>query len=270
MPYQWIIDALAETWGEISTILKECRDSDLDVPTALPGWSVRDVVSHLIGFELMLTGVAAPVVDGGHAAHVKNFVGELNEPFVIARRDRSRTEMLNEFATVTSSSLDRLAALDDAAWDVVGWSPEGDAPYHRFMETRLLDSWIHLGDIRDALGMPDDDSGVGADVVITRFAAALTYIVGKRVAPGEGKSVRVNITGRLARTVTVVVRDGRAVLTESIHEEPSATLTMSAGAFWRLAAGRIDADVARQKWGVTSFGDPEISERLLHSMAVMI
>ena len=100
--------------------------------------------------------------------------------------------------------------MSDEAWEKVGWSPEGERPYHRFQETRVLDSWIHLQDIRDALLQPEDDHGAGEEIVVNRFEAALPFVVGKKMKAPDGTAVQVNLTGRLARTIVSGVRDGRA------------------------------------------------------------
>ena len=103
--------------------------------------------------------------------------------------------------TQCALSIAALRALDDAGWEKVGWSPEGERPYHRFQETRVVDSWIHLQDIRDALLQPEDDHGPGEEIVVNRFESALPYIVGKRMKSPDGTLVQVNLSGRLARSV---------------------------------------------------------------------
>ena len=78
----------------------------------------------------------------------------------------------------------------------------------------MLESWIHLQDIRDALLEPADDHGPGEEIVVNRFEAALPYVVGKRVGAPERSYVRINLSGRLARSIRLVVRDGRAITVE--------------------------------------------------------
>jgi len=86
-------------------------------------------------------------------------IGEINEAFVQHYRSTSGVEMLDLFRETAHQSLDALRLLSDAEWEKVGWSPEGERPYHRFQETRVLDSWIHLQDIRDALLEPRTITG---------------------------------------------------------------------------------------------------------------
>ncbi|NNN02725.1 MAG: maleylpyruvate isomerase family protein, partial [Acidimicrobiaceae bacterium] len=208
--YEWIIAGLETTWGALARTLQGRSEVALAASTPCPGWSVRDVVSHLIGIELVIQGEPWPVPVDPWPPHVRNELGALNEAVVESRRARPGGEVVAEFVAVTTRSLERLRGLDLAAWEAEGWSPEGPRPHHRFQETRLLDSWIHLQDVRDALLEPGDDHGPGEEVVVNRLEAALPYVWGKRVGALEGQTLRVNLVGRLARSVTLTVADGRA------------------------------------------------------------
>ena len=270
MAYEWIVDALDETWGALDRLLRDQAPEAFDAPTPCPGWSVRDVVSHLGGFEAMLRGGPVPPHEGPWPSYVVNPIGEINEAFVEANRGRPGVDVLDEFRAATAQSLAELRALDDAAWERVGWSPEGDRPYHRFMETRLLDSWIHLQDVRDALALPEDDHGVGEEVVVNRFESALPYVIGKRVGAPEGTRVRINLTGRLARSVDIAVVDGRAGAVTASDAPLDLEVTTPIALFWRLAAGRIDATAFLGSSSVTVAGDRDLARQFAESMRVMI
>ena len=161
MAYEWITDSLEDTWTQIERLARPLAPSEYDALTPCPGWTVKDVLSHLLGFELLLSGGEVPAFEGEMPSHVKNQIGELNEAFVQANRNLAGIEVLEKFSSVTKAALKRLRALDEEAWEKVGWSPEGEKPYFRFQETRIFDSWIHLQDIRDALLQPADDHGTG-------------------------------------------------------------------------------------------------------------
>ena len=195
MDYEWIIDTLESTWGDLDRYLSPRPEPDFDTPTALPGWSVRDLVAHLVGLSRVVLGEPVPTHVGPWPEYVKNPLGELNEAFVAAYRRAPTSEVLSDFREVNRRALDALRGLDDAGWEKVGWSPEGDRPHHRFQETRIVDSWIHYQDVRDALGEPREDHGIGDEIVLNRFEAALPYVVGKKVAPGDGTLIRLNLTG---------------------------------------------------------------------------
>ena len=270
MAYEWIVDALDQTWSSTQRTLRDRDPAVYELPTPCPGWSIRDVLSHLIGFELMLRGTPIPSHQGPWPAHVKNPIGEFNEAWVEAYRAIPGAEVLDIFSQTTRESLERLRALSDQEWEKVGWSPEGERPYHRFQETRVLDSWIHLQDIRDALLEPADDHGPGEEIVVNRFEAALPYVVGKRVGVPEGTYVRVNLSGHLARSIRLVVRDGRAITVETSDQTPDLELTTPVALFWRRAAGRISADAFLRASATHVRGDEHMARRLADSLAILM
>ena len=270
MAYEWIIDALDETWSAIDRLLRPQPAERYDAQTPCPGWTVRDVVSHLLGFEVMLRGAPVPEYNGPWPDYVHNPIGELNEAFVQAHRHEPGIEVLDQFRDASARSLEALRALSDEDWDKVGWSPEGERPYHRFQETRVLDSWIHLQDIRDALLVPEDDHGPGEQIVINRFEAVVPYVFAKRAGAPEGSTLRVNLVGRLARTIMVGVENGRATALDHLDTEPTVDLTTPVALFWRRGAGRISAGAFLSASATDVRGDVALAEAFANELAVLI
>jgi uncharacterized protein (TIGR03083 family) len=268
--YQWIIDALEQTWSSIERTLAPRDEAVYDLATPCPGWSVRDVLSHLVGFETMLRGGPIPTHEGPWPEHVKNPIGEFNEAFVAMYRSTPGTELLDLFRDATARSLAALRALSDEEWEKVGWSPEGQRPYHRFQETRVLDSWIHLQDIRDALLEPADDHGPGEEIVINRFESALPYVLAKKAKANDGTLVRLTLTGRLARSVLLGVEDGRARAIESSSAVPDLELTTAVALFWRRAAGRISTEAFLRASATDVRGDEQLATAFAEGLAIMI
>ena len=62
-----------------------------DLPTSLPGWSVRDVFAHCAGGERAVMGDSSPNVEVAHLTHVKNAIGAFVEVWVDAFADDRRT-----------------------------------------------------------------------------------------------------------------------------------------------------------------------------------
>jgi len=268
--YEWIIDALDTTWGSIDRLVRPQPPERYDAPTPCPGWSVKDVLSHLVGFEKMLHGEPVPTHRGVWPDYVHNPIGEFNEAFVQANHDRPGLEVLDELRVQCNQSIAALRALDDAGWEKVGWSPEGERPYHRFQETRVVDSWIHLQDIRDALLQPEDDHGPGEEIVVNRFESGLPYIVGKRMKSPDGTLVRVNLSGRLARSVLISVVEGRALALSDSADTPALEITTPVALFWRRAAGRISAAAFLAASATDVRGDHAMANAFADALVVMI
>jgi uncharacterized protein (TIGR03083 family) len=270
MAYEWIVDALDQTWTAIDRLLRDQPESAFDQPTPCPGWNVRDIVSHLLGFELMLRGTPTPAYEGEWPSHVHNVIGQLNEAFVDAHRSEKGHDVLKQFRDATVASLENLRNLSDEEWEKIGWSPEGERPYHRFQETRVLDSWIHLQDIRDGLLQPEDDHGPGEEVVLNRFEAAMPYVWAKRVGARDETTLRLNLSGRNARTILIQMHEGRAIALTSLDEEPTLEITTPTALFWRRCAGRISADAFLAASATDVRGSKELAQSLSEYMSILI
>jgi uncharacterized protein (TIGR03083 family) len=270
MAYEWIIDALDTTWGSIDRLVRPQPPESYDAMTPCPGWSVKHVLSHLVGFEKMLHGEPVPEHYGDWPSYVHNPIGEFNEAFVQANRERPGPVVLDELRDQCAQSIAVLRALDDTAWEKVGWSPEGERPYHRFQETRVVDSWIHLQDIRDALLQPEDDHGPGEEIVVNRFESGLPYVIGKRMKSPDGTLARINLSGRLARSVLIGVVDGRALALSDSAEAPTFEITTPVALFWRRAAGRISSAAFLAASATDVRGDHELASAFADALVIMI
>jgi uncharacterized protein (TIGR03083 family) len=269
------VGGLAEVWGSVATLGSSLRDDEFELPTECPGWTVRDQFSHLIGTELLLEGAAAPPAEGGAPDHVRNDLGEVNERFVAARRERPGRDVVTEFVTLADRRLDALRALDEEAWEVLGPSPIGMVPYVDYMGVRTFDSWVHEQDVRRATGRPGGRGGVGERVTLDRMEASMPFVLGRRVAPAVGTTFRLDVTGTLGRVVQLEVRaddDGRprGVATATIEGDPAAALRLDTETFVRRACGRTSAEVALRAPGTAAAFDRDLARAFVDAMVVVL
>ncbi len=264
------VEHLAQVWASVTEACTGLDVGQWHLGTDCPGWTVKDQVSHLVGIERMLLGDPAPPAITEPPSHVNNDFGALNEAWVEARRAVPGDEVLAEFAEVTGRRLRALAAMGPAEFDEVGWSPVGQVPYRDFMETRVLDSWAHEQDIRRAVGRPGGRNGPGEAIVVDRCARTMPYVVGKRLAPPDGTRVLFVLTGTLGRRISVTVTGGRAAIDDPPPVgEPTVTVEMDQGTFWRLGFGREAAVEAIAEGTVHMVGEVALGRRVLESMAFM-
>lgn len=263
------VEHLVEVWTSVATACDRIGPALWDLPTDCPGWTVRDQVSHLIGVERMLLGEAPPPPLAILPDHVRNGYAELNEPWVEARRRIPGNSVLAEFISVTGRRIHELRTLPPEAFDVRSWSPVGEVPYRDFLATRVLDSWTHEQDVRRALGRPGGRNGVGEQAVIDRCVRTMPYVVGKRVAPPDGTTVRFVVTGVLGRQVSVAMSDGRAATVGADGIEATTTVIADQESFWRLGFGRIDPHRAVAAGQVRVAGDIGLGHQVLESMPFM-
>ena len=89
-----IVEGLNQIWGKWSQFGSELNESQWQTYSRLPGWTVKDNLSHLVGGEYMLSGKKLPEVEVS-ADHVKNPVGEANEKAIHSFREKEGSEVLS-------------------------------------------------------------------------------------------------------------------------------------------------------------------------------
>jgi uncharacterized protein (TIGR03083 family) len=270
MPLDPVVDLLDQIWQSTAEACAGLSDDEWDAPTDCAGWSVRDQLSHVIGTELSLLGQDAPPPVDPLPAYVRNPIGERNEAWVEERRARPGAAVLDEFLEVTGRRLAELTGFSEERFEHVGPSPIGEVPYREFMWTRAFDSWVHEQDMRRAIGRPGNRDGAAEELTLDRVAGAMGYVVGRQVKPPEGTTVVWEITGPLARTLSIGIEAGRGVVLDIAPPQPTVRLTLDAETFWRLGVGRIDPSVALAAGSVELAGDEALGRAVAVAMNFMI
>ncbi|MCW2756826.1 MAG: hypothetical protein JWO46_572 [Nocardioidaceae bacterium] len=258
-----LLDVAEAALADFTTVVRAVPDELWESPTDLAGWSVHDLVSHTAHLESVIAGgpedtVAVP--DG--LPHVVSEMGVYTEQGVIARRERSRAELLAE---IESSAARRIAATradppSDGAGDPpytpggIGWS------WNVLLSNRPLDVYMHEQDVRRAVDLAGNlDNAVSAHVVGI-FGRGLGYVLGKRAGGTVGESVAVEITG--GPDIQVVVGDDGRGARAPEGTTPTTTLRMDTETFLVLSGGRRDP--LTQTVEVT--GDQDLGSRFLAAM----
>ncbi|MCR3722303.1 MULTISPECIES: maleylpyruvate isomerase family mycothiol-dependent enzyme [Prauserella salsuginis group] len=264
-----ITGALAAQWESLDALLASLPAAAWDRTSALPGWTVRDVVAHVIGTEASLLGEQTPDpdIDVTELPHVRNEIAAFNERWVQSMRDWDAPRMLDRFRDVVSRRGEALRAMTQEDFDAPSWTPVGRGTYGRFMRIRVFDTWLHEQDVRDAVGLPGHEAGPCAEQSFDELAESLGFVIGKRAAAPDGAGVTLELTGPLRRTVHVAV-DGRAAVVPELPGPATATLRLEAGLFARLAGGRVAAEDRLSD--VEYSGDTELGRRIVRNLAFTI
>lgn len=262
------IDRLIETWTSLTELCAGLTEEQWKTPTVLPGWSVQDNLSHIIGTERALQGLGSTEHRAETLEHTRNPIGVANEHEVDSRRHLTGAEVLAEWREVMALRADTLRSADDAYFDEPTMTPTGPGTRADFLHIRVLDSWAHEQDIRHALGIPGNNGSAGAAHTIDRLIRTLPIVVGKRAGTPEGGAVRFELTGPVQRTLTYEVREGRAGLVDTPSAEPLATLRMDSDTFACLALGRRPGPELSDR--VDIGGDVALGERCRDQLNMMI
>jgi uncharacterized protein (TIGR03083 family) len=268
-----VLSGLFAVWDSIGALLDGLPESDWQAATPLPGWDVKAVVSHMIGTESFLAGIAAPQpdIDVSELDHVRNDVGVMNECWVRHLSGESGADVLERFRAVTNDRRAALAGMSDGEWNAVTLTPVGPESYGRFMRIRVFDCWMHEQDIREALSRPSSDDeldGIASQLSLDEIAATMGYVVGKRGKAPDGSRILFELTGPVARSIRVNV-DGRAqVVGDFGGQEPTATIRLDGLQFSRLSGGRPMSPTRAQD--IELGGDKDVANQVAEHLNFVI
>ena len=260
---------LIDEFDAVADLCASFSEEEWSTPTCLPGWTVKDVLSHIVGTEAMLLGEPAPKADISGRAHVKNPTGEFNEAWVESFRSVPGAEVLNRFRDVAAQRTEALRWMTQADFDQPSWTPvANDETYGRFMRVRHFDCYLHELDIRAAVRAADRADPAHVELALREPVAMLGYIVGKKAGLPAGTSARIRLTGPVHETHDVVVED-RARVVDALDRDPTAAITLPAVLFLRLTGGRVDP-MPYIGDAIEFEGDAELATRLATNLAYTI
>jgi uncharacterized protein (TIGR03083 family) len=257
------VAAWEQTLRSTIALARDFEESHHALPTDCPGWTVKDVLSHLVSVERMLLGEALP----DHPLpedlpHVRNDFGRMLEIGVDVRRPVPGEKVLAELAEVLDL---RLAALTGIDPDQPTMLPTGKTgPYVLFMEFRAFDCYTHEQDVRRAVNRPGNLDAPAALCARNRLTSGLSYVFAKKAGARPGQSLRFEVVGPAAFTAHIAVgEDGKAREVEPVADSTVA-LRMDWETYLKLATGRC----APESVTVTASGDTTLATRILANMAV--
>jgi uncharacterized protein (TIGR03083 family) len=248
-----LIDAFEQTITSTIAVAESLTEAEWAQPTECPGWTVQDIVSHLVGVERMLMGEPEPehqLPDG--LDYLRHDVGRRLEVPVDLRRPLNGPAILAEFKEVVPQRIAQLRELAAGGADpemmTLLWGPR---PLSRLMPTRVFDAWAHEQDIRRATHHPGNLASPAAQVSRDFIVQVLPFVVDRAELP-RYSAVRFDVSGELQ--IHQMVGDG----------VPMVEINTDWETFVRLMCGRVDPGLAK----VDSTGNPGHVYRVLAALAV--
>ena len=270
-----LVSAYQQTTQAVVDLGRSCSDADFDLPTACPGWTVKDQVSHVVGLESWLHTGDVPKVEVPDYAHIRGEAGRFIEKSVELRRRMVGQKVVDELETVAAR---RVAALSEpgVTLETVVRGPWGPAPVGESLRRRILDIWTHEQDIRQALGRPGNLDSGGAAVFMDLLFAALPRLVAKEAGIEPGNVVILDCTGPVMGRAGVWVEPGEEGKARGIplfsgiaHDgdphDVFTTITLSTDCLTRRAAGRGGVDDIH----FTVHGDEAVARRVLEHLVIV-
>lgn len=245
-------------YASIEELIGSLGPEDWEVQSLCPDWDVRGVLTHLIGVEHVLLGWRPTSTDDPLPF---DRVG----PYIRETRAWSTDRLVTETRELFEARRAELAALTDEQFAAPCPTPVGPADYHRFMDIRVFDFWVHERDITTPLGRATDDGGPAAESTVDEIEGSIGYIVGRKIGLPDGMSIAFHLTGPVTRDILVAV-DGRAARVDRL-DAPSVEVTADSLTFSQLACGRIDPQGAIDGGRISWTGDAEWGEKAARNLA---
>ncbi len=258
-----------EVWwqavDDFTALLEQLAPEDWSAPTDLPGWDVHAVAAHTAHLEALLAGAPHDEVEIGEPEHVRSPLGTFTEQGVVARRDRSADELINEIrssATTRHTALLADPPVDPSAsapgvFGMIGWSTE------TLLRNRPLDVWMHEQDVRRAVGRPGNLDGPAGIHTADYLAESLGYVLARKAGAPAGATAVLEVDGHPPYGFTVN-EAGRGERLPEGQVDPTVRLAMSRGTFIEIAGGRRPPESG----AVRIEGDADLGRRIVECLAV--
>ncbi|MFP1625922.1 maleylpyruvate isomerase family mycothiol-dependent enzyme [Streptomyces sp. 5K101] len=261
-------DAWTHAVESIAELVQPLPQGEWNRATPCPGWSVRDIVSHVIGMECEMLGDPRPI----HSLprdlyHVQSDFARYMEMQVDVRRHHTSPEMTAELEYTMIRRARQLRNENRDPGTLVRAPLGAEQTLELAYRMRAFDTWVHEQDLRTALGKPGNLDSPGAYVARDCLLEALPKVVAKDAGAPPHSAVVFDVSGpvEFLRTVRVDA-EGRGSVDGSPSLGPLVTFTTDWETFYRLACGRVRPAAVADRVKVD--GDAETAEAILRSFAV--
>lgn len=149
----------------LALLLGELDDGQWAATSRCEGWSVQDVIAHVISVNQFWAFSIGAALGGEPTRFLTSFDPVTTTvELVDAVRSQSTSETLDRFVETNEAIADAIADLDADGWSTLAEAPPGHIPLRAVALHALWDAWIHERDIVLPLGLtpveePDEIAG---------------------------------------------------------------------------------------------------------------
>lgn len=265
---QSYIDAWTHSIESINELVSPLVEGEWNRPTECPYWSVRDVVSHVIGLECEMLGDPRPIHTlPSDLRHITSEFARYTEVPVDVRRHHTAPEMTSELEyTIIRRSRQLRNETRAPETKVRGLAGE-EVTLEYLLRQRAFDVWTHEQDLRRALATPGNLTSPGAVVTRDLLLEALPKVVAKKAGAKPGSAVVFDVHGQVEFMRTVRVdQDGRGTVDGAVSLGPAVTFALDWETFARMMCGRVRPSAVADS--VRTEGDQDLADAILANIVV--
>lgn len=263
------IDAWTHSIESINDMVSPLSEGEWNRRTECPYWSVRDVVSHVIGFECELLGDPRPIHSlPSDLRHITSEAARYTEVPVDIRRHHTAPEMTSELEYTIIRRSRQLRNESRQPEDEVRAIGGGEIALEEQLWARVFDVWVHEQDLRRALDKPGNLASPAAVLARDYVLRSLPKLVAHDAGAKPGSAVVFDVHGPLEFMRTVRVSpEGRGSIDSAVSLGPAVTFVVDWETLVRLLCGRVKpSSVSADR--LKTEGDHELAEAILGHIAV--
>ena len=273
------IETLPLFAGERSALLALLGDlsaSDWEASTVCPGWSVKDVVAHLLGDDIgrlswgrdgyvnpdFAAGLDIATLPGLVAA-----IDRQNAVWVTGARRISPRLLIELLKTTGELTEAYFASLEMTALGMpVDWAGPEPAPVWLDVAREYTERWVHQQHIRDAVGKPGLKERRWFAPVLDAFVRGLPRALRDAPSP-EGTTLRLVISGDAGSEWIALRQNGDWMLGTAPRMTVDGTIELDEESAWRLFTKGISKEEARRAARIE--GNEALAERALDTVSIL-
>jgi uncharacterized protein (TIGR03083 family) len=199
----------------LEAMLDDLGDDDWRSASRCDGWTVQDVVAHIVGVNAFWHGSVLAGLAGTPTRLLAGFDPAATPPLMVqGMRALAPADVLDQLVSSNDAFLGTLADLDEQGWSTLAESPAGHVPIRLLAYHALWDCWVHERDIALPLGLTpavEPDEVLSCLCYAAAVSPALAISSGSRLAGVFAvEASEPELCFELEVGASVAVRDGRA------------------------------------------------------------
>lgn len=221
-------------------------------PSACEGWTVADVVGHLVyvygdiclgGVPRGLKGDVEPpegFPEPGSLDHSKR--NEFISRIAIRRRQELGEELLPNFKKLIGQVCEVLGKLTPDNWDAPCYRPAGLGPARAFLWSLVIETAMHQWDARSALESSAPLSDESLPTIMEHIGRLLSFWAGSKLR--EPRRYRFEVIGTVPTRSDIVVEGDTARMEPSGESSADVVFRCDTETFVLLMYGRLTCESA--------------------------
>jgi uncharacterized protein (TIGR03083 family) len=214
--------ALVRQRARLAKSLRGLSTEEWNTPSRCGGWTVQDVVEHLVGVNRYWSLSIQAGLRGEPTRLLASFDPvRVPAAMVEAARGASASATLDSFQATSAELGTLVGSLTDTDWDKLAEAPPGHLAIRAVALHALWDSWVHERDILVPLSR---QQAVEFDEVLLSLAYAAALGPGLRAAAGSTSTGSLGVIGHDPEIELTVEAGGEVTVHLGIPEDADATI----------------------------------------------